>query len=111
MFPVRGHEPTGSGNLAQPEHCRVRWKNGQRAAFRNELEATIEGLCQISDHLDALGWQTAVLEAKRELLGPLTGGHQAPQTHCQRLEIDVPDPRDVAAVGDLVVQRDDRDVR
>jgi hypothetical protein len=33
------------------------------------------------------------------------------QARQQRLEVDVPDPGDVAAVGDLVVQRDDDEVR
>jgi hypothetical protein len=50
--------------------------------------------------------ETRVLEAQRELRGALAGRDQPLEPAEQRLEVDVPDPRDVAAVCDLVVERD-----
>ena len=43
-----------------------------------------------------------------ELGGPVAGGDQPLGAAEQRLEVDVPDPRDVLAVRDRVVQRDEQ---
>ena len=48
---------------------------------------------------------------KRELRGPPAAGHECPEGGEERLEVDVPDPGDVASVGDLVVEGDDERLR
>ena len=50
--------------------------------------------------------EPAVREAERELGGAAAGRDEPLEPGEQRLEVDVPDPRDVASVGDRVVQRD-----
>ena len=60
---------------------------------------------------DARLVEAAVLEAERELGRALAGGDDRLEPVEQRLEVDVPDPRHVTAVGDRVVQRDDGDAR
>ena len=49
----------------------------------------------------------AVLETQSKLGRPLARGDNRLEPCEQRLEVDVPDPRHVAAVGDRIVQRDD----
>src|SRR2546425_6395181 len=47
----------------------------------------------------------------RSLRGAIARRNDSLQTLEQRLEVDVPNPRDVLAVGNRIVQRDHRDPR
>ena len=51
------------------------------------------------------------LKRKRQLLGARAAHDELLEGADQRLEVDVPDPRDVAPVRDLVVQRDEQAYR
>ena len=55
---------------------------------------------------DRLGGDAGVLQAHRHLGGPGAGADHAPDVAGEQLEVGVPDPGDVAAVGDPVVERD-----
>ena len=68
-------------------------------------------LLERRDHLEPLGREPAVRHPQAELRRALAGGDDEPDVLEQRLEVHVPDPRDVPAVGDRVVQRDDEDGR
>ena len=61
--------------------------------------------------LDPVAVEAAVREPQRQLGRARAGGDEPVEAGEQRLEVDVPDPRDVATVGDGVVQRDHRDAR
>ena len=75
------------------------------------VSASPRSIAASSDGLDddARLVEAAVLEAERKLGGALAGDDDRLEPVEQRLEVDVPDPRHVAAVGDRVVQRDDGD--
>ena len=51
------------------------------------------------------GRHPAVLEPERKLCGTIARCDDPPQARYERLDVDVPDPGDVTAVGDPVVQR------
>src|SRR5581483_7275121 len=76
------------------------------AAGRREREAAVERALEIGLDDDARLVEPAVLEAERELGRPPTARDERVEPGEERLEVDVPDPRDVAPVRDLVVQRD-----
>ena len=95
----------------QREHRRVGREQHELAAGRRQLQAAVERLLQIGHDLDPVAIEAAVGEAQRQLGGPRAGRDDTLEPAEERLEVDVPDPRDVAAVGDLVVQRDHRERR
>ena len=55
----------------------------------------------------ASSFEPAVAEAQRKLRGATAARDERLEPGQQRLEVDVPDPRHVAPVGDLVVERGD----
>ena len=79
---------------------------------RRQREAAVErrversGTTSIRSRVEA-----AVGEPQGELGRARAGRDQPVEPGEQRLEVDVPDPRDVTAVGDRVVQRDHRHAR
>src|SRR3954471_10583211 len=76
-----------------------------------QLEAAVECAREVGLDLDRALVEAAVLESERELGGTAARRHDPVDAAEQRLEVDVPDPRDVAAVCDRVVQRDDGNAR
>ena len=64
---------------------------------------------EVGHDLDPLRREARVLAAQRELGGAVSRRDDALEPVEQRLEVDVPDPRDVLAVGDRVVERDHGD--
>ena len=68
-------------------------------------------VAEIRLHLDRVLVEPAVAEAQRELGGAATARDDRLEPGQERLEVDVPDPRHVAAVRDLVVQRGDEHAR
>ena len=99
---------TAGNDPAQREHRGVGGKHHQLIARRGQLEAAVERRLERGDDFDPLAGESAVGEPQCELCGPAARRNQAVEAGYERLEVDVPDPRDVAAVGDLVVERDDR---
>ena len=63
----------------------------------------MSGSIAIRDRVDA-----RVLEAQRDVRRPRARDDDAPERGRDQLPVDVPDPRDVGAVGDAIVQGDHR---
>ena len=76
-----------------------------------QREPALEPGAQVGQHVDPLGRKAGVLAAQGELGGAVPRRDDALEAVEQRLEVDVPDPRDVLAVGDRVVERDHGDAR
>src|SRR5215831_11357994 len=97
-----------SEDAAQREHRRVGGQDDELVTGPNELEPAVERALEVGDDLDLRSLEPAVGEAKCELGGAAAGDDDAVEPGQERLEVDVPDPGHVSSVGDLVVERHDR---
>ena len=75
----------------------------------DEAEPPIERLLERGNDLETLGRQAAVRHAQTDLGRAVSRRDDETGVLEQRLEVDVPDPRDVLPVRDRVVERDDQD--
>src|SRR5437870_8301461 len=91
----------------QAEHRGVRGQHHELAPRGCLLEAAVERALEIGHDLDPATVEPAVGEAQRELRGAPTRDDHSIEGGEEGLEVDVPDPGDVTAVGDLVVERND----
>ena len=105
-----GTKPALGDDSPQCEHRRVGREDDELPAVRRQLEPAVERVVERGHDLDPFAGEAAVAEAQRQLRGAVAGGDEPLEPVEQRLEVDVPDPRDVPAVRDRVVQRDDGDV-
>ena len=106
VLPVRACEAARDGDRAKLEHRGVGRQHAELAAAGHEGETSIERLAQVGNHLEPVSREPGVGESQRELRRPLPARDDALGLSEQRLEVDVPDPRDVPAVGDPVVEGD-----
>ena len=106
-LPVRPHEAALGGDRAQLEHRRVGRQDRELAAGRRQLETAIERLLEVGDDLQPSCGKPAYVNrsASSAARSPLATIRS--RLLEQRLEVDVPDPGDVASVGDPVVEGDD----
>ena len=65
----------------------------------------------LGDHRDALDRDAGVLQSQRQFCGPRSRAGGVTDARGEGLEVGVPDPRHVAAVGDLVVEDAEHVVR
>src|SRR5262249_1911126 len=106
-LPVLRDVPARGDDAPEGEHRRVRREDDELLARRCELEPAVERPFEIRQELDAAPGETAVLRAPCKPPGARRGGAEPLEPVEERLEVDIPDPRDVATVGDLVVEPDD----
>src|SRR5262249_61859420 len=74
-------------------------------------DGAVERAPELGDDVDAPAVEAAVGETQGKLRGPAAGDDHSVERGEEWLEVDVPDPGDVAAVRDLVVERHDREGR
>ena len=98
----RGRAPRG-GRGARAAPCR--WAARRRASSGGVRHRGVERAAEVAVHLE-LGVDPRVLQPQRHLLGARAAAGDAPHAAREHLEVGVPDPGDVAAVGDPVVERD-----
>ena len=109
--PSRAHEAALGDDLAQSQHRRVRGQDDELSARLGQRQAAVESAREVCLQLHRFGREAAVLGTQSELGGPITGRDQPLQAVEERLEVHVPDPGHVAAVGDRIVQGDDGQTR
>ena len=113
-LPVRTHDSALGEDRAKREHRRVRRKDDEAPSRIRQVEPAIERDLERRLELEPVPGEAAVDEPQTELGCALAGRDHPVDMGEERLEVDVPDPRHVPAVGDRVVQRDDerrRDTR
>ncbi len=74
------------------------------AGRRRRGQRLVQRRWQLRHDLQALGGDAGVLEPQRQLGGARAGAGDAPHPAGQQLEVGVPDPRHVTAVGGAVVE-------
>src|SRR5216683_468025 len=103
-LPVRLGPAAPDELCAEIQHRRVRAEQVGGLAFRSSLDQGVEGPRGIG--LGRRRLHPGVLEADGEVVGSNACRHDHVRGAAEALEVDVPDPRDVGAVGFLVVQAD-----
>src|SRR4051794_14617626 len=83
----------------QREHRRIRGQHDELLARGRELEAAVERALEARLELDRVLVEAGVLEPQGELCRPVARDDDALEPLEQRLEVHVPDPRDVPAVA------------
>ena len=97
--------PARDEQLAQREHRRVRRQRVQRRLAVGPIgRRPLERRAQVWLDADARGVDARVLHAHGQLGGAAAAAREATDAAREQLEVGVPDPRDVATVGDLVVE-------
>src|SRR5206468_4622053 len=111
LLPVVPNVASRRDDPAQRQHRGIRRQYDELATRRRERQSPIERAPEVGLQLDALTVEPAVGEPKRKLRRTPSGGDELLESTRQRLEIDVPDPGDVASVRDRVVERDESERR
>ena len=108
-LPVGLCEAALGDDALQREHRGVGRQDDELAAVGRQFEAAVERRSRSGSTTICASSRPPYLKRSASSAARSPVATSVCETVEQRLEVDVPDPRDVAAVGDRVVQRDDGD--